>query len=338
MIGWSPRQIKKTRSSPSTATPATSRCSNPFGSCSQPSTTSYLMVGLLRDSTPGALHAPARSYTVAALREASMCLDPSSRRRLLRAMRMLTTWLAVVALLLGVGALAPVAAQPAGTLVVGLVAEPVNLDPAQVTDLNSNRVGRRIVETLVTFPDESTQIVAGLAESWTISKGAQVRVQAPQGHHVSRRGAVRRRRREVLHRTADRDRASLQQARQVSVRELLLRQRQGRRGRRPAHGGVQPQGAACVVSGRLDGGGRLDRQSDRGEEARNGLSAEPGRHRPLQVRVVGPRPARGAREKRELLEAPGESGSRDLPTDRRGPGAAHRAAHGGPRPHRRHAA
>src|SRR2546426_1001545 len=170
MIGWSPRQIKKTRSSPSTATPATSRCSNPFGSCSHPSTTSYLMVGLLRDSTPGALHAPARSYTVAALREASMCLDPISRRRLLRAMRMLTTWLAVVALLLGVGALAPVAAQPAGTLVVGLVAESVNLDPAQVTDLNSNRVGRRIVETLVTFPDESTQVVPGLAESWAISK------------------------------------------------------------------------------------------------------------------------------------------------------------------------
>ena len=65
---------------------------------------------------------------------------------------------------------APIAAQPAGTLVVGLVAEPVNLDPPQVTDLNSNRVGRRIVETLVTFPEESTQIVPGLAESWTISK------------------------------------------------------------------------------------------------------------------------------------------------------------------------
>jgi len=64
----------------------------------------------------------------------------------------------------------PVGAQPAGTLVVGLVAEPVNLDPPQVTDLNSNRVGRRIVETLVTFPEESTQVVPGLAESWTISK------------------------------------------------------------------------------------------------------------------------------------------------------------------------
>ena len=64
----------------------------------------------------------------------------------------------------------PAAAQPAGTLVVGLVAEPVNLDPPQVTDLNSNRVGRRVVETLVTFPAESTQVVPGLAESWTISK------------------------------------------------------------------------------------------------------------------------------------------------------------------------
>jgi peptide/nickel transport system substrate-binding protein len=83
-------------------------------------------------------------------------------------MRMATTWLVLVAVLLAFGAL--VGAQPAGTLVVGLVAEPVNLDPAQVTDLNSNRVGRRIVETLVTFPDESTQIVPGLAESWTISK------------------------------------------------------------------------------------------------------------------------------------------------------------------------
>src|SRR5438477_11251109 len=85
-------------------------------------------------------------------------------------MRMLAAWLAVVTLLVGAGAPRPVAAQPAGTLVVGLVAEPVNLDPAQVTDLNSNRVGRRVVETLVTFPDESTQIVPGLAESWTISK------------------------------------------------------------------------------------------------------------------------------------------------------------------------
>ena len=83
-------------------------------------------------------------------------------------MRMAMAWLVIVLVVVAFGAL--VAAQPAGTLVVGLVAEPVNLDPAQVTDLNSTRVGRRIVETLVTFPDESTQIVPGLAESWTIGK------------------------------------------------------------------------------------------------------------------------------------------------------------------------
>src|SRR5690242_16576465 len=41
MIGWSPRQMRNTRSSPSTATPATSRWTYPFGSCSQPSTTWY---------------------------------------------------------------------------------------------------------------------------------------------------------------------------------------------------------------------------------------------------------------------------------------------------------
>ncbi len=85
---------------------------------------------------------------------------------------MKTRRLGILALLtlltLGVGA-ASAPAQPAGTLVVGLVAEPVNLDPAQVTDFNSNRVGRRIVETLVQMPEESTKIGPGLAESWTIS-------------------------------------------------------------------------------------------------------------------------------------------------------------------------
>ena len=86
-------------------------------------------------------------------------------------MRVASAWLAVAAVIIAAGGVAsPAAAQPAGTLVVGLVAEPVNLDPAQVTDLNSNRVGRRIVETLVTFPEESTQVVAGLAESWTVSR------------------------------------------------------------------------------------------------------------------------------------------------------------------------
>jgi peptide/nickel transport system substrate-binding protein len=76
--------------------------------------------------------------------------------------------LALLVMLTAGASIAP--AQSASTLVVGLVAEPVGLDPAQVTDLNSSRVGRRVVETLVGFADESTQIVPLLAESWTISK------------------------------------------------------------------------------------------------------------------------------------------------------------------------
>jgi peptide/nickel transport system substrate-binding protein len=77
---------------------------------------------------------------------------------------------ALAVLVLLVAGTGPSHGQAASTLVVGLVAEPVLLDPAQVTDLNSNRVGRRVVETLVTFADESTQIVPGLADSWTVSK------------------------------------------------------------------------------------------------------------------------------------------------------------------------
>src|SRR5262247_4224486 len=84
-------------------------------------------------------------------------------------MRRALVWTAFLALLLGPGNLPPASGQAPGTPVVGLVAEPVNLDPAQVTDFNSNRVGRRIVETLLTFAEETTKIEPNLAESWTIS-------------------------------------------------------------------------------------------------------------------------------------------------------------------------
>ena len=56
------------------------------------------------------------------------------------------------------------------TLVIGLVAEPVNLDAAQVTDFNSTRAGRRIVEMLLDYDDQTTDLVPGLASSWTVSK------------------------------------------------------------------------------------------------------------------------------------------------------------------------
>src|SRR5262249_20856555 len=80
-------------------------------------------------------------------------------------------WSALMLLSLGFLTAAPPAiAQPAGTVVVGLVAEPVNLDPPQGTDLNWNRVCRRVAGPLVAFAADSTQLVPWLDESWTIWK------------------------------------------------------------------------------------------------------------------------------------------------------------------------
>ena len=103
----------------------------------------------------------------------------------------------------------PSEAQLANTLVVGLVAEPVALDPAQVTDLNSNRVGRRVVETLVAFADESTQIVPGLAESWTISKdGLSYTFKLRKGITFHDGTPFNAAGGEVLHRAADQSRST----------------------------------------------------------------------------------------------------------------------------------
>lgn len=62
-------------------------------------------------------------------------------------------------------------AQPkmGGQLIIGLVAEPAALDGAQVTDVNSARVIRRVTEQLVGFADEKAELVPGLAESWDVS-------------------------------------------------------------------------------------------------------------------------------------------------------------------------
>ncbi|MDI3269963.1 MAG: ABC transporter substrate-binding protein [Bacillota bacterium] len=55
------------------------------------------------------------------------------------------------------------------TIVVGLQAEPVTLDPHQVTDYNTSRTVDPMFERLVEFKDESTELEPGLAESWDIS-------------------------------------------------------------------------------------------------------------------------------------------------------------------------
>jgi peptide/nickel transport system substrate-binding protein len=64
----------------------------------------------------------------------------------------------------------PVTAQPArDVVVVGMEAEPPGLDPGQALGLHTLRVTYQIFETLVTTPDDSTDVVPGLAESWRTS-------------------------------------------------------------------------------------------------------------------------------------------------------------------------
>src|SRR5215813_5420808 len=61
------------------------------------------------------------------------------------------------------------AQAPRDVVVVGMEAEPPGLDPGQALGLHTLRVTAEIFETLVATPDDSTEIVPGLAESWTTS-------------------------------------------------------------------------------------------------------------------------------------------------------------------------
>ena len=61
-------------------------------------------------------------------------------------------------------------APPKDAIVIGLVAEPVTMDPPQITDLNSARVTKRIFEGLVGQELGSYKLVPGLAQSWDISR------------------------------------------------------------------------------------------------------------------------------------------------------------------------
>ena len=62
------------------------------------------------------------------------------------------------------------AAPPRDAMVIGLLAEPVTMDPPQITDLNSTRVIKRMFEGLTAQELGSYKIVPGLAQSWDISK------------------------------------------------------------------------------------------------------------------------------------------------------------------------
>src|SRR6266487_1993201 len=80
------------------------------------------------------------------------------------------TWM-IVALILAIALVSGAgAAPPKDAIVIGLLAEPVTMDPPQITDLNSARVTKRIFEGLVAQELGSYKLVPGLARSWEISK------------------------------------------------------------------------------------------------------------------------------------------------------------------------
>ncbi len=62
------------------------------------------------------------------------------------------------------------AAPPKDAIVIGLLAEPVTMDPPQISDLNSTRVIKRMFEGLTAQELGTYRIIPGLAEKWDISK------------------------------------------------------------------------------------------------------------------------------------------------------------------------
>jgi peptide/nickel transport system substrate-binding protein len=83
---------------------------------------------------------------------------------------------ALVATLLAVAPLtSPALAQvPRDVVVVGMEAEPPGLDPGQALGLHTLRVTAEIFETLVATRPDSTEVIPGLAESWTTSPDGMI--------------------------------------------------------------------------------------------------------------------------------------------------------------------
>ena len=125
------------------------------------------------------------------------------------------------------------AAPPKDAIVIGLLAEPVTMDPPQITDLNSARITKRIFEGLVAQEVGSYKLVPGLAQSWDISKDGltytfklRPNVTFHDGTPLQRRGG------QVLLRAPDERAGAVLQDGHVPLRQGLPRQRAERRGGR----------------------------------------------------------------------------------------------------------
>lgn len=80
--------------------------------------------------------------------------------------------LLLIVMLLSIAVYTAQADAEGPTIVVGLQAEPVTLDVAQLSDYNSSRTAMEMYNQLVEFEDGSTDLRPGLAKSWDISEDA----------------------------------------------------------------------------------------------------------------------------------------------------------------------
>ena len=91
-----------------------------------------------------------------------------------------------------------VASAIAQTFVFGAQGEPVQLDPAVITDGISSRLTRQMFDGLVKYRGATTEVEPALAEKWEVSKDGKVwTFQSPQGGEVPGRQPARCRRRRL---------------------------------------------------------------------------------------------------------------------------------------------
>src|SRR5947199_4787833 len=82
--------------------------------------------------------------------------------------------LATLALLIALALLVPALQASAQTFVFGAQGEPVQLDPAVITDGISSRITRQIFDGLVRYRGSTTEVEPALAEKWEVSRDGRV--------------------------------------------------------------------------------------------------------------------------------------------------------------------
>src|SRR5438034_9672610 len=82
--------------------------------------------------------------------------------------------LATLALLIGLSLLVPAFQASAQTFVFGAQGEPVQLDPAVITDGISSRITRQVFDGLVKYRGATTEVEPALAEKWEASRDGTV--------------------------------------------------------------------------------------------------------------------------------------------------------------------